>query len=879
MNDLASVLLREKPEQARTYALEALGLAEAYDSTRQQALSKLNIGDTYFYQAQYGVAAKYYQDALLLYQQAGDGAGVARSLYYLAINFEYKKDRKKAMDYYKQTLAKYDSLGRMQDVSDINYNIALLYDAQGDKEKALEYYEKSLSITDSLNLPLESAATMNTIGVLFYDWGNYQKALDYYEKSLAIKRTLDDKPGMAHTLNNLGILHHSWGNLEEALVFYRESMTIEEGLKNEAGMSTAYNNIGIIYADQGKYQEAMDYYSKSLEIEKTRGNKSGIATALNNIGELYSDMGQHAKAIETLEESLSLEKENNDAVGMAIAFSTLSSLHQKKGNLQKSLSYNDSSIKLALELKIPETELDAYKIYAEIYEDLDDPSMALKYQKLYSNLKDSLFKDNMHKEIAQLQANYNLNKKEQEIELLNSKNQVHQLDIENKRIQMKRQRIVIIFSITGFVVILIVSVILFRQIHQKRKAYALLHEQNKEIIKNRNELIVAKEKAEESDRLKSIFLANMSHELRTPLNGILGFTEILRSEVNDPSHREMADVINTSGNRLLETLNSIIDLSIIESNKMELMQQEILLDELIVERVMLYRIAARKKNLYLDVKLPEKGIRFICDAKILRNLLNNLIDNAIKYTRQGGITITGKLDRRQHENILEIRVSDTGIGIPGDQLRHIFDKFRQVSEGHNREYEGAGLGLTICKKYMELLNGTLDVESSLNNGSSFTARLPVRIPEVAMIPNEDLAAMPETRETSHQFGGMKPSVLIVENEETNLKYLEYNLKKTCKVDTATDGPTSIQKVAQKKYDAILMDINLGASMNGMTAAKLIREIPGCENIPIAAVTANAMLGQKEEFLQNGCTHYIAKPFTPAQLHELLMEMLSDKSIA
>ncbi len=873
LNRLAALLLQDRPARAREYASQALELAQKEKYRKAVAQAWLHIGDSYFYEEKYDSATGFYEDALKLYRQINDPDGIATSLYYLAVNYDYNKDRALAAGYYLQAAQKYDSLHQVRTLSDIYYSLGMIYDTGGDNYKALDYYQKSLAITDSLDLPQESAATLNTIGTLFYDWGNFKEALSYYKKSLKIMRQGNNLEGIAQTLNNIGILYYDWGNLDEALKFYKESLQIEEQRGNEAGMSSSYNNIGIIYADQKKYDQALDYYNRSLEIERKHNDKSGIATSLNNLGELYSETGQPLRAIGMLEQSLTLEKEIGDALGIAIAFNTLSALHLKNGNINKSLRYNDSSLAIANRLSNPETIMDAYKNYTDAYEVMDKPGLALHYQKRYAALKDSLFSENMHKEIARLQASYELDKKQKEIELLNSRNRLHQLDLENKRIIVRRQRVIMYITIVGFVAVLIVSIILFRLMFQKRKAYALLNEQNREILRNRNELIRARDKAEESDRLKSIFLANMSHELRTPLNGILGFTEILRSEVKDPAHREMADVINTSGNRLLETLNSIIDLSIIESNKMELNAVQISLDDLINERVTLYKIAASKKNLYLNTDIPEKGIVFLSDAKILRNLLNNLIDNAIKYTRTGGIDVGAAIDYATDPPAMEFRVSDTGIGIPQEQVKFIFEKFRQVSEGHNREYEGAGLGLTICKKYLELLNGSLQVESRPGEGSTFIARFPVALARENM-PRQDAK---EKQKDNIRFRGKKPRVLVVENEETNLRYIEYNLKNFCQVDAAMDGPEAIRQVSEKQYDAILMDINLGATMNGMTAAQHIRQVPGYSSIPIAAVTANAMKGQKEEFLAGGCTHYLSKPFTTAQIRDLVKEMLNGRS--
>jgi PAS domain S-box-containing protein len=383
-------------------------------------------------------------------------------------------------------------------------------------------------------------------------------------------------------------------------------------------------------------------------------------------------------------------------------------------------------------------------------------------------------------------------------------------------------------------------------------------------------ILKAKEKAEEASRLKSNFLSNMSHELRTPLIGILGYSEIMMNELANSNYGEMASTIYQSGSRLLETLNMILTLSKVESEKVNLNLSDVSLTEIVDEVRILFDSVAKKKNIELKSLYPPEGISIVSDAKILREILNNLVNNAVKYTEKGSVIIEVK--RNVLTNEIMLRVKDTGIGIPKDKLDVIFEEFRQASEGLARNFEGTGLGLSITKKFVQLLGGKIFVESQVGIGSIFTVVLPYNPPkekshniqhnDEKVLRQQILSSAPKERK----------SLLIVENDRINAAVIEAYVKKDYDVEVVGRGEDAVKKASEKKYDAILMDINLGSGINGVEATQQIRKIKGYEATPIVAVTAFALKGDKEEFLSKGCTHYISKPFTQPQIISLLNQI-------
>ena len=284
----------------------------------------------------------------------------------------------------------------------------------------------------------------------------------------------------------------------------------------------------------------------------------------------------------------------------------------------------------------------------------------------------------------------------------------------------------------------------------------------------KKELIEAKETAEVMSRLKSNFLANMSHELRTPLIGILGYTEILNTEIEDHEWNEMISTIMQSGKRLLETLNLILDLSKVEADKVQINYNEMNIAEEISDIVSMLGAVAQKKNLYLNAVIEQKIVLCRLDKRLLHSIITNLVNNAIKYTSTGGITIELSLITSNDKKHAIIRVIDTGIGIAKEDQATIFDEFRQVSEGYNRNFEGAGLGLTIAKKFVEKMGGSISLESEIGKGSTFTVVFPAVQKDFLTEPvksdtNEDILSTPL---------GKRNKILIVDDDEATRKCTE-----------------------------------------------------------------------------------------------------------
>lgn len=378
------------------------------------------------------------------------------------------------------------------------------------------------------------------------------------------------------------------------------------------------------------------------------------------------------------------------------------------------------------------------------------------------------------------------------------------------------------------------------------------------------ELLEAKTRAEAANRVKSNILSSLSHEIRTPLTGILGFAELLKDTLHSEEEREMAELILTSGQRLLNTLTSILNLSRIEADRIEVNKSITDLSECVRQAGSLFISMAETKNLKIKFDL-EPAVCANIDSNLLHQVLNNLIHNAIAYTNAGHITLRTFKEYKNNTPLAVIEVEDTGIGIPEDKLDIIFEPFRQVSEGVNRKFEGVGLGLTLAKGIVEKMNGSITASSKLGHGSIFRVTFEAIDSHIEKSPYVD-SLTPPVKVTKKL-----PAILHIDDDPLTILTVKHFLKNFAIIDSASTGPDGIKLAKSKNYNCILLDIGL-AGLSGLDTLKEIKSIPYYNNIPIIAVTAYAVSGDKEYFLSKGCTHYLSKPFTKKELIDFLKEI-------
>lgn len=395
--------------------------------------------------------------------------------------------------------------------------------------------------------------------------------------------------------------------------------------------------------------------------------------------------------------------------------------------------------------------------------------------------------------------------------------------------------------------------------NELRVQAAQLEEEIAERQKTQEELIVAKDMAEAANMAKTQFLANMSHELRTPLNGVVGMAQLIAMTGVTQEQQEYLETLQFSAGNLVALINDILDITRIEAGQFQIQQAEYSLRSCIDEVVAIQQTAANAKGLSIQTCIADTvpDLLFGDHLRVMQ-VLSNLLTNAIKFTERGGVRFDVTI-REQHDSIilLDIAVTDTGIGIEHSKLGYIFNMFTQADESNTRRHGGAGLGLAICSRLAELMGGSITVESKPGKGSTFHLLLPCTVRSRPNKVRDDgvVAAV------AGPIGDPKRTVLIAEDNTANSSYARKLMEKLgYQVTLATNGHEALNAWEKQPFDLILMDIQM-PGMNGDEVVKQIRLREGSErHVPIIAVTAHALLGDQERLMEAGCDGYVAKPF-------------------
>ena len=388
-----------------------------------------------------------------------------------------------------------------------------------------------------------------------------------------------------------------------------------------------------------------------------------------------------------------------------------------------------------------------------------------------------------------------------------------------------------------------------------------------------------------ANEAKSQFLANMSHEIRTPINGILGMDNMILKECKDEGLREYAKNIQSAGQSLLSIINDILDISKIESGKLEILPIKYELFSILNDCYNLTKAKLQEKPLEFEIQVNENLPSWLYGDEVrIRQIINNFLSNAVKYTKQGKVTFCLDYEQKSGEQILLIiSVADTGIGIKEEDLGKLFTSFTRIEEKRNRNIEGTGLGLNLTKNLVDLMGGEVLVESTYGKGSCFTARIPQKI--VDATPMGDFSRryqqyLSSSDDDTLSFSAPEAKILVVDDVEMNLKVVKGLLKETkIQIDTAASGRQCLERVKTTRYDVIFLD-HMMPEMDGIETLQNMKLLTDNLNgeVPVIMLTANAIVGAKEEYMQAGFTNYLTKPIQETELLEMLLKYLPEELV-
>ncbi|MCY7409369.1 MAG: response regulator [Chitinophagales bacterium] len=789
-----------------------------------------------------------------LYQQAS-------SFYWISSYFNrYTDESDSGIIYLQRTLQVALDIKDSLHVGLVYNDLAVLNRFKG-ADSSLYWLHKSIPFTIASKDSSQLATAYNNFGYLYRIKGEYQKALDYLFMGMKIDEKLGNETSVAVELNNIGQIYLEMEFYNEALEYCRRSLRIFQKAKDEQAIALRFNNLGGIYDRLYKYDSALMYYDSSLQIRTRVGSKSALAKSYSNLGTTWVNLKDYDKAIFYYHQSVWNAKHSKDTAQLYDTYSNLAAAFLRKGVKTDSAEVLLKSAYDYFKVKgSPRNMMLITNLLIDVYGKKNDFEKAYAFTLEYLTARDSVESKDARKSALRKQFEFEYQNKA----ALAAASQQKKDDLaEEKLTQQKNFRN---FAIAGMVLLLIIIALLFNRFRLKQKTAKELEAKNKIIEKE-------KQRAEESEKFKSRFLANMSHEIRTPMNAVIGLTNLLLDSSATEKQKFYLGAIKKSSENLMVILNDVLDLSKLEAGKMQLEKTLFRIQDVIENVVVTLRHKADEKGLKLETNIANDIPEFVKgDSTKLYQVLINLVGNAIKFTETGNVVIEVTLElsdikiesSASHFSLLSFHITDTGIGIPKEKLKTIFESFRQAANDTSRKFGGTGLGLSISQQIIQLHGSEIQVTSEENKGSVFSFTIQYEISRAEEFRNFH---QPATEIDYSRFASLK--ILLAEDNEYNQLVTVESLKRlvpTLRIDVTENGREALDALLEEDYDLILMDVQM-PEMNGYEATKTIRqEFSGKKKlIPIIALTASATREEIETGFQSGISAHLPKPFIARDL--------------
>ncbi len=541
-------------------------------------------------------------------------------------------------------------------------NIAIAFYNLREYKSSLENANKALEIFEAVNDSKGIADSLNNKGRVFIEIGKYDEALRDQLGSLKILEKLGDKKGISKLYNNIGLIYWYCENFQMALEYHRKSLEIKQALDDKKGIARTFNNLGNVYKYLGEHEKAIDCYVKALNLNEELDNKKGISFCLNNLGTVYKDLDNNELALKYYNRSLTIKYSLDDKPGIANTYLNLGILNSDIKDFKSALEYYDKGLKLAEEENIKSIQKNFYYNYMELFSATGEHEKALEYFKKYVELKESLFNDEIARRFTELQLRYEIEKMESENELLRGKNEIQRLELESQ--------------------------------------------------KNLKELNATKDK----------FFSIISHDLKSPFAVMTSFLNILKNTENFDKDNilELVNEMDKTVKASISLLENLLEWSRTQTGRMAFSPQELNLKAVAENSISLLWGNALAKNITLADEI-DLSCTVYADKNMLNTIFRNLISNAIKFSSPGGEI---KISASPKDSVFVVSIADCGIGIEEEHRNKIFSIDTKIHTKGTAGEKGTGIGLILCREFVERNWGKIWVESTPGKGSTFYFTLP-----------------------------------------------------------------------------------------------------------------------------------------------------------
>lgn len=717
LNEISRACWSVSLELSLEYAQEALSLAESLKDLKGIADALNRLGNAEYLGVNYQDAHEYYLRSLEIRRTIGDNEGIMGSLNNLYLVNDITGHKETAVNYIQEA---YELSIEVGEESEIAHYSGILGSKQSELhefEEAGVNLEKALEIYESLGNIEGTASITNRIGEMYQRMTIYDKAQEYYFRALDLYKECDNLQGIAGVKNNIGIIYYNLDNLDVALDYYNQSLEhYNQAGGINRGIASVQNNIGVIWAEKKDFEKALDYYTQALESYEKIEDIRGIATASHNTGMVQSDLMLYEDAMQSYMKSLELNKLAGSHFSIANNYNNIGELHFLKKEYDQALRFLDMGLEIAGTLHAREIICENYLFRSSIHRETGEYEKSLSSYELYDLFRDSIFTAETDENIAKLQLRHRRESQIAELDMLQNDFDIQQLNID-------RQHNLLVYLGRLALLTVLFLLIVAGMFRYKKRLKIILVEKTGQLETANLELVNTENNLQRLNATKDKFFSIIAHDLKNPFNALLGFSETLHENYKELTREQVKtyiDIINKSAVNLYRLLENLLEWSRSQTGNISFNPEKFLLKDVAETGKNTILANARHKNITILTDI-DPSLKAFADKNIISTVIRNLVNNAVKFTQENGeVVITAK----EHADFIKVSVSDNGIGISRQDVKKLFNLDYNITTVGTNDEKGTGLGLMLCKEFIEKSGGRIWVESETGRGSKFMFTVP-----------------------------------------------------------------------------------------------------------------------------------------------------------